>query len=189
MFFPNSLSEAISLAKLQEEKFTANTLKLGFNIAKFNPGYRTSPTANHNTTGLLPTPTHVKPLSASPSLSNSSCRVVTPVRKLTTTDLQARREKGLCYYYVEKYARGHRCKKKFYLLIAAPEIPSMDDELNHLLEHLDLQVEPSPDLNPDPHITLASLNAHISIHKGLNRSTNPMGPRYYWQINCYHFSG
>jgi len=159
-FRPNSLSEAISLAKLQE-KITANTLKLGFNTAKSNPRYRASPTANHNTDGLLPTPTHVKPFSASPSSSNSSSpRVVTHVRKLTTTDLQARRENGLCYYCDEKYARGHRCKKQFNLLIAAPKIPSMDDELNHLLEQLDLQVDPSP----DPHSTPESLNAHIGIH-------------------------
>jgi len=40
----------------------------------------------------------------------------------------------------------------------------MDDELNHLLEHLDLQVDPSPDPDPDPHSTPESLNEHINIH-------------------------
>jgi len=50
------------------------------------------------------------------------------------------------------------------LLIAAPEIPSTNDELNHLLEQSDLQVDPSPDSDPDPHSTLESLNVHISIH-------------------------
>jgi len=89
-FRPNSLSEAISIAKLQEEKITANTLKLGFNTAKSNTGYRASPTANHNTVGLLPTPTHVKPLSTSPSPSNSSSSRVVTLVKLTTTKLQAR---------------------------------------------------------------------------------------------------
>jgi len=85
---------------------------------------------------------------------------MTPVRKLITTNLQAIREKGLCYYYDEKYACGHHCRKQFNFLIIALEIPSVDDELNHLLEYLDLQVEPSP----DPHSTLESLNAYISSH-------------------------
>ena len=50
-----------------------------------------------------------------------------PIRHLSETEMQARREKGICYNFDEKFTRGHRCtEKKLYLLdvysLLAPKI-------------------------------------------------------------------
>ncbi|PNX65619.1 hypothetical protein L195_g062692, partial [Trifolium pratense] len=49
-----------------------------------------------------------------------------PVKRLSPDELQARRDKGLCYNCDERYQRGHRCKRLFHLLIVEPEISSDD---------------------------------------------------------------
>ena len=37
------------------------------------------------------------------------------LRRLTTAELAERREKGLCFNCDEKFSRGHRCQRLFYL--------------------------------------------------------------------------
>ena len=44
----------------------------------------------------------------------------TPIRRrinLTEAEVQARREKELCFHCDEKYALGHRCKRELQILI------------------------------------------------------------------------
>ncbi|RVW92924.1 hypothetical protein CK203_040429 [Vitis vinifera] len=35
-----------------------------------------------------------------------------PIKRLTESELQARREKGICFKCDEKFSLGHRCKKE-----------------------------------------------------------------------------
>ena len=39
------------------------------------------------------------------------------LRRLTTAEMAERREKGLCFNCDEKFSRGHRCQRLFYLQI------------------------------------------------------------------------
>jgi hypothetical protein len=103
-FQPQSLTHAINLAKLQDDKISDRT------------------------------PAHHKPSSSSTPASSSfrPTMTVTPprptptVKRLTPMELQARREQGLCYNCDDKYVKGHRCKHSFHLLIVQPEDP-VDD--------------------------------------------------------------
>ena len=40
-----------------------------------------------------------------------------PIKRLTESELQARREKGLCFKCEEKFSPGHRCKKELRVLL------------------------------------------------------------------------
>lgn len=42
-----------------------------------------------------------------------------PIRKLTPTEMNTRREKGLCYSWNEKYTPGHKCKRQMLFLLDA----------------------------------------------------------------------
>ncbi|KAF3670157.1 putative LRR receptor-like serine/threonine-protein kinase [Capsicum annuum] len=63
------------------------------------------------TTPLFPIP-NIAPLNQNPSFSSR-----TPLKRLTHTELQSRRERELCYYCEEKYSSGHQCDKPPLLLL------------------------------------------------------------------------
>ncbi|KAA8542515.1 hypothetical protein F0562_023667 [Nyssa sinensis] len=81
---PKNLSSAIGLARLYEAR----------NISQ----RRTTPTAD------------LKKVTNKETTSTSS---TLPVRRMSPTELQERRAKGLCYNCNEKFVPGHRCKKLF----------------------------------------------------------------------------
>ncbi|XP_077250240.1 uncharacterized protein LOC143889774 [Tasmannia lanceolata] len=91
---PQSLLQAMSLGRLQEDKF--NDLRKTIQ----NPWFKHSAGP-----GLLPTPAptihKIVSSSGSPQL---------PVKKLTPNELKLRKEKGLSYNCDEKYIPGHKCK-------------------------------------------------------------------------------
>nr|GMD54293.1 Transposon Ty3-G Gag-Pol polyprotein [Ipomoea batatas] len=62
--------------------------------------------------GLLPTP---------PPSSKGVATSTVPIRRMSAAEVQARREKGLCFYYDQKYSHGHRCRRSLHLLIAADD--------------------------------------------------------------------
>ncbi|GAV79456.1 hypothetical protein CFOL_v3_22921, partial [Cephalotus follicularis] len=54
-----------------------------------------------------------------------------PVRKMTTNELKARREKGLCYNCDDKYHPGHKCKAQSHFHLVISELPksnSVDED-------------------------------------------------------------
>jgi hypothetical protein len=110
-----SLAHAISLAKLQEEKL------LDRRYSGTKPSASTSPTAPPPSNSFRPTLTVSPP--KKPNL---------PIKRLTPAELQARREKNLCYNCDDQYVPGHRCKQTFHLLIVG-EDPEPDRSLDLLL--------------------------------------------------------
>ncbi|KAA8544487.1 hypothetical protein F0562_022473 [Nyssa sinensis] len=48
-----------------------------------------------------------------PNKETTTSNATLPVRRMSTTELQERRAKGLCYNCNEKFVPGHRCKKLF----------------------------------------------------------------------------
>jgi hypothetical protein len=95
LFQPTSLPLTISLARLQEDKLQ----KMRRSLARLP---------------LLPTPS-AKP----PFIPTNSTRVPlgTNFKRLTWNEMQAHREKGLCYNCNEKFASGHRCKTQEVFLL------------------------------------------------------------------------
>ncbi|GAU45976.1 hypothetical protein TSUD_401160 [Trifolium subterraneum] len=88
----------------------------------------------------------------------------TPIKRLSPQELQARREKGLCYNCDEKYAPGHRCKRTFHILIAEPDIPSTSLDLSTQLL-LEPKTQPPADPLPEPDPTQISLHALLGHSK------------------------
>ncbi|CAJ2644149.1 unnamed protein product [Trifolium pratense] len=93
------------------------------------------------------------------SPSSSSFRptmTVTPpksqptVKRLTPVELQARREKGLCYNCDERYVQVHRCKRTFHLLIVQPDEDVNDSTALQLDGSNEVEQVVDPDPQPDP---------------------------------------
>jgi len=120
---PHSLLQAMSFAKLFEEKFHPSSLapkhkfayfpakSLTQNISKLSLTTNTNPPINTNPPPLLTTP---------PKPNN--------LKRLTPADIQFRQEKGICFTCVEKYSPTHRCANKHYFLLQCEdEIPPEPD--------------------------------------------------------------
>lgn len=96
---PQSLAQAIQIAKLQENSM--HHLKSGFKN-----------TVRQATAGLK---------SYKPSITGSSSvpKSYGPynkgmlARSLSTTEMEERRKKGLCFHCDEKFTNGHKCKMLF----------------------------------------------------------------------------
>ncbi|XP_027905965.1 uncharacterized protein LOC114165577 [Vigna unguiculata] len=153
-FQPISLSQAISLAKLQEDKFA--------DIATSIRSQRFTPIAQRsvvNTDFPSSKPVSIRnssfPPQSSPNTNNP------PIKRLSTAELQNRREKGLCYYCDDKYKPGHKCKKQFMLLIAESE--DAEGDLTRLLQ-AETQDQTDP---PNP---LDNVAAQISFNALLGHS-------------------
>nr|KYP66316.1 hypothetical protein KK1_012604 [Cajanus cajan] len=128
-FQPISLSQAISLAKLQEEKFADASTTIRSNRSVL-PIFQKNPNTN------LPL-----------------------IKCLTPAELQSRRVKNLCYYCDEKYRPGHKCKREFMLLITEPDnSEQLAEDLTHCLQ-LDAPSQNDPPDPPDTHSAQISLHA------------------------------
>ncbi|KAA8548911.1 hypothetical protein F0562_000595 [Nyssa sinensis] len=82
---PNSLSAAISLARLYEARNLSQRRAINSEVKKGEPLNRSAATN----------------------------RPTLPVRKMSPAEIAERREKGLCYNCNEKFSPGHRCRKLF----------------------------------------------------------------------------
>jgi hypothetical protein len=78
-FQPATLTQAISLAKLQEEKLLDLPTRSSF------PSKPHTPASSSN------------PPSFKPTMSVQPPKTQTPIKRLSPEELQARRDKGLCY--------------------------------------------------------------------------------------------
>ena len=144
MMKPVSLDEAIELARLQEGGFNTLLAKARSNTPNFIKTNSNHPPTSSNTTSknlqpnttfsqlvpknyhpslTSPLPNNYKPDNkpfsspSKPALPVASL----PVQKISPAEMQARREKWLCYNCDDKYSFGHRCKKMQFYLISADE--------------------------------------------------------------------
>jgi hypothetical protein len=83
-FQPISLSHAISLAKLQEDKVNDR------------PNRRPTTSITGPNPPLLTRPTFRSPSPATPLQPHTPPKIPTPIKRLSPQELQAHREKGLC---------------------------------------------------------------------------------------------
>lgn len=102
---PLSLTHAIGLAKIQEEKYSDI-----HRFQRFN---------NLSTTVIAPSTSTSDSTSLQPVIPKPQQHI--PVKKLTPAKLQNRRDKGLCYNCNEIFLLGHKYKARFFLLISTEE--------------------------------------------------------------------
>ena len=124
---PSSLTQAASLAKLQETKL------LGHHCSSYPPPppcYQASP----NPISPLPKP-------------NTTLAPKIPFKHLTSEEMALWRDQGLCYHWDDKWIPGHHCKPRLHILIADEDIEpfaSSSDTLSLHSDHLDPQISLYP---------------------------------------------
>ncbi|XLU70633.1 hypothetical protein S245_029686 [Arachis hypogaea] len=129
---PASLMQAVSLAKLFEDKFFPPTQN---GRSSLRPQLTSHPrTPNHTqqrTVPALPSPPnipHTPPLLPTPPVSNT-------LRKLSSTEIQFRRDRGLYFTCDERYTPAHKCSSKHYFLIQTlEEVPEESQAATHASE-------------------------------------------------------
>jgi len=134
-FQPTSLSHAISLAHLQEDKLNDRSSFIPNRRPK-NPTLNTPITTNTHRPNTTTRPAlTIVPNTTTPT--NNPCPTPT-IRRLSLAELQARRDRGLCYNCDEIYHNGHRFCCLFHLLIVEPDDPIREEDngSQFLLEQL-----------------------------------------------------
>lgn len=112
LYKPTTTKEAIDMARGQEDYLETLEKRMKGNGKPFGQHY--SPNYKPATTG----PNRNIP----PNNKGKGAFKPNPIKRLTTTDMVTRREKGLCYYYDEPFILGHQCKSKKLFMIVAKEI-------------------------------------------------------------------
>ena len=124
-FQPTTLTKAMALAKIQEQKvlLKSNPPKL------FSPQPPLLPTPNTYPTKPAHTPTTTMPFSTKFSTNNPNAHPKTTVQKLSHSQIQTKRDKGLCFYCDDKYVPGHKCRASAHILIIPDSDEIMEDEM------------------------------------------------------------
>ncbi|CAL5431290.1 unnamed protein product [Camellia sinensis] len=121
MFRPRNVSQAMGLARLQENKIEA--------LAKKNRVYSKSYNTNF--------PTSRKSMEPAPKPEET----VTVVKKMTQKELEERRMKGLCYRCDERYFKGHVCKKKQLFMLEAEDEEDVFEDVVQDMDKENVQEE------------------------------------------------
>ena len=97
MLNPENLNAAFGLAKIQEEYLMASRR----NIKSWSDGPKAST------------------LSPPPVIKNDPKSAKMAIQKISPSQMEERRKKGLCYYCDDKWFMGHKCKtpKIFYRMV------------------------------------------------------------------------
>ena len=99
---PTNLGRAMDLAQLIEEKLLVSKAQEGgINQGFGRESWGGQPVTPSTETNRPPT-----------SGGNVAAKPIGEVRRLTESEAQRKREKGLCYRCDDKWAPGHRCRKK-----------------------------------------------------------------------------
>ncbi|WVZ04461.1 hypothetical protein V8G54_025267 [Vigna mungo] len=133
---PSSILKAIALARLFEEKYSAKTKP---QYVSYHRQYHSTNSQQSFTNPMqqpiLATP-NTRP--TAPSFRNSL------IKKMSPTEMQSRRERGLCFTCDEKFSATHRCQNRQYLIMQLEEeekdaqeleedVVNLEDELAHYL--------------------------------------------------------
>jgi hypothetical protein len=116
---PDNINKAFALAKLYEEKYTAQQ----------KPKYNTSPYKSPNNNTSYPQKNyqniHRSETTQNPSqqknhlppLLHTPNQKPTTIRNISPAEMQIRRDKGLCYFCDEKFSHTHRCPNRRVMML------------------------------------------------------------------------
>ncbi|KAA8532322.1 hypothetical protein F0562_032355 [Nyssa sinensis] len=134
MFKPTTLSATFGLARLQEEEVERRS-------QGYQPKYQNPQPFNQYQHPKLPTTPPILRLPAPPprpEFKNQNTTVRPPptmakkpnfpIKRITPTQMQKRRENKLCYYCDEKYYPGHKCSRPRIFLIEGIGIEEEESE-------------------------------------------------------------
>ncbi|XP_026458591.1 uncharacterized protein LOC113359121 [Papaver somniferum] len=132
MFKPTTDSEVFYLARLQQASVESQSKRYKTFPRQFQPSTISfSPTSHYNPS--LPPLTNIprpsfspdKPIITHPLTPTKPEPPIPPIKKLTPTQIQARRDTCLCYNCDVFYNPGHRCKsQQLFMLVASDEDPA-----------------------------------------------------------------
>ncbi|KAH1257825.1 hypothetical protein GmHk_03G007703 [Glycine max] len=153
---PELRREAISLAKLQEDKLEDRRRSYRPRLLNNPPQPSQPPPPQTNP----PLPTLLQSPNPTPK---------TQIKRLTPEELATKRERGLCYNCDDKWSPSHRCKAPFFLLIAEDDVPDLD---------------PPPQPLDDPTSPTAPDTSHVQISfNALADTSAPEALRLYGHIH------
>ena len=168
---PRSLDHAMDLAVKAEEKAKwaeikkrrgpVGSYRLASNVGPYNSmsfnksgtssaggSYTNSMAGSHSISS--PKSTHPMPVA----------RPISEIKRLSEREVQAKREKGLCYRCDEKWGPGHRCKRKeLSVLLTADETEELEVEVateHNTMEHHN-------DESPEENLPEVSLNSVMGL--------------------------
>ena len=109
---PQSLTQAVSFARLHEEKLMDGRFQ-NTRVAKLFPSQPSTPPTMSLEPSLLQGATKPSP----PTI---------PFKRLSPAELALHREKGLCFNCDEKFSRGHKCTTSLFLFVTNEEEVSQE---------------------------------------------------------------
>jgi hypothetical protein len=141
---PSSIQRAVALAKLFEEKCKPLTRNLttkpnSFNIP--NPNRTTNPP-------LLQTP-NTKPTPNYPKNQN--------IKRMTSAEMQLRREKGQCYTCEDKWSFNHKCPNRGLMILQIDEAPSEYEDIS------EDQIDSGEDKQLELHLSFNALKGSTGV--------------------------
>ena len=138
---PPSIQRAVALAKLFEEKCKPTKTYPTTNNPKTFPINNPNPNRS-NQPPLLPTPA---------SKPTSNYQKNQSIRKISSAEMQLRREKGLCYTCEDKWSFNHKCPNKHIMLLQVDEEEIVEQTPDHNDQN-----------NPEP------IQQELELHLSLN---------------------
>jgi hypothetical protein len=134
---PISLTKAVSLAKLFEEKYQPRPKSIS-TYPQNRPTTSSYPARTTNTAPILPTP-NTRPTPQPTRNPN--------IKHISAAEMQLRRERGQCFTCDDKFSFNHKCLNRQYLLLTGnPDSPT--EETTEPPDLSNLTLEPEIDL-PD----------------------------------------
>ncbi|XP_043700319.1 uncharacterized protein LOC122651046 [Telopea speciosissima] len=142
-FRPATMSHTVSLARLQEAKL----------LELRRPLFRSS-TARGSSS--LPVPAIPLSTAPAPPMALPPAPSRFPIKRLSSAEMQQRRDKGLCYNCDERFTIGHRCKNRMLFLLepddGPPSVVPTEDFVS-----IEIHDTASPDVEPSPELSYHSL--------------------------------
>lgn len=157
---PTSLMQVVSIARLFETEFQPIKPTPQTSITKIPGPFTPGPNRNMSSQGSTSnTPIrNTPPILPNPSRTSTNNRAV---KNISPTEMQLRREKGLCYNCDEKFSFRHRCPNKhLYLLQLDDPNPDEPDPLTY--SDSNLSTNP-PNIEPELHLSLNALNGSTKV--------------------------
>jgi hypothetical protein len=142
---PTTFIQVVAIASLYEDKFhpTPKRSKFTHPHTKYSTHNPTSQTPTTKKPPFLPTPT-IKPQ------TQPQCTI----KHISPSEMQLRREKGLCYYCHDKFSHQNRCPNKHLMLLQLDDNEELDPDSDSIF---DLVVVCEGDVD--------TVNHHLSLNE------------------------